>query len=103
MLPEGRKQWAKEEKWLQQSGEAAQFEQYMDALVSLHTEWGDPWDWQEVSQTAPPTAPHHHKTTEAAARMALEGYQPGLIDRVSGVAKANRVQLEIALANAIRC
>jgi len=95
------KQWAKEEKWLQQSGEAAQFEQYMDALVSLHTEWGDAWDWQAVSQTAPPAPPHQDTTAQVSARMALENYQPGFIDRLSGTAKANRTRLEAELANAI--
>ncbi|MDB4962534.1 MAG: hypothetical protein JWP01_2533 [Myxococcales bacterium] len=95
------KQWAKEEKWLQQSGEAAQFEQYMDALVSLHTQWGAHWNWQAVSQTPPPTAPSPAHTAEAGARAALESYQPGFFDRLLGGAKSTRAQLETALAHAI--
>jgi len=92
------KQWAKEEKWLQQSGEAAQFEQYMDALVTLHTEASEAWDWQAWSQTPPPTAPFHDSTAQSAARSALEAYQPGLLDRISGAAKARHAQLEADLA-----
>ncbi len=95
------KQWAKEKKWREQSSEAAQFEQYMEALVSLHTDWGESWDWQAISQTPPPVEPKHDPSAQIAAQAALEAYKPGLLDRISGAAKLMRAQLTVNVAHAI--
>jgi hypothetical protein len=95
------KQFEKEQKWLRDSGEAEQFEQYMEALVALHSESGDTWDWRIVAQSAPPPEPRPDSSAQEVAQAQIAAYQPGLLDRMTGAAKAHRTQLELALANAV--
>lgn len=67
--------------------EAAQFENYLELLVSLHKEAIAPWDWRLLAAAAPPAAPIRRDLYEAGARMVAGSYQPGVLERLFGSAK----------------
>jgi hypothetical protein len=77
--------------------EAAQYERYLELLVSVHRECSDPWDWKAVAQAAPPPAPIRVDTQESVARAELDSYAPGLLARWFGGAKRRRAELEQAI------
>ncbi len=74
--------------------EVQMFENYLDLVVSLHKDSWSPWDWQQVANGPPPA---RSQENERAAVAALQGYQPGLVDRATGNDKTKRAQLEAAI------
>lgn len=54
----------------------------LELLLSVHKQCGNPWDWQEIKKTEPPTAPQCSDECERAAKSRLEQYAPGFIDKL---------------------
>ncbi len=80
--------------------EVEEFENYLEFLVSLHKECGDPWDWKGFASISPPRQPLRPSFREEGARDALAGYQPGFFTRLFGQDKKVRSVLEDALERA---
>ena len=95
------KRAAKEYAQQQAMDEVGRFEAYLEALTTLHADYGDAWDWQADSTTPPPVQPTPRSVAETAARAELEAYRPGLLDRISGEAGRRRADLENTLNRAI--
>jgi hypothetical protein len=82
--------------------EVAEFDSYLEVLVSVHRDCADVWDWQALSTAPAPSPPIHSKTREAAARQALASYSPGFFERLFGKAKRRRVELASDIENACK-
>jgi hypothetical protein len=78
----------------------AQYEAYVELLVSLHKECGQQWNWRALAKAIPPQPPQRGNEHESAAREVLETYHPGFFARTFGVAKTRRVEFEADLAAA---
>jgi hypothetical protein len=74
--------------------EVEAFENYLEMLVSVHTDCGRDWDWRREVTSPPPTAPVHLEEHEQAARAALASYAPGFFEKLFGGAKKRRAELE---------
>ncbi len=60
------------------------FEQYLRAIVELHKDCIDEWDWQDIASSQQPPPPALATETERAAQQQLDGYKPGLFARIFG-------------------
>lgn len=91
----------KEQELQDAADEVAQFERYLDLLVSVHKDCSDPWDWPAYAIAAEPVGPVRDDTASRSARADLDAYAPGWFERVFGGAKRRLAELEIALNRAI--
>lgn len=62
--------------------EVAEFESYLDVLVSVHRDCDDPWDWKRLGECAEPPKPKPSKKHQNKAIKELQSYQPGFWDKL---------------------
>lgn len=62
--------------------EVALFENYLQVIVSVHKECWNPWDWRQTAAAAPPPPPVYTGRHEAAARYALQTYEPSITEKL---------------------
>lgn len=74
----------------------------IDVLRSIHKECGPELDWTVVRDTPAPAEPARGRTREIAAKQALDGYMPGLFDRLFGRTESKRAALASAVSEACR-
>jgi hypothetical protein len=98
------KAWAQQQNELARQDaakEAAEYENYISMLVSLHHDCTERWDWRAVAAAPPPAEPMKANPEEVAARAALANYVPGFFDKLLGGAQKHRAQLEQAVHQGI--
>jgi hypothetical protein len=94
------KELAKHNERARAAHEAAEFQNYLDLLVSLHKDCGEAWDW-EMHRSAPqPPAPQPSNRNELIATEALRTYVPGFFEKLFGGAKKRTSSLELGIAHA---
>ena len=74
----------------------------IDLLRSIHKDCSPELDWRSIRDAPAPVAPVRTNVREAAARRALDGYTPGLLDRLFGRVEFRRAELAKAVAEAQR-
>jgi hypothetical protein len=79
---------------------AASYEEYVQALVSLHQTAIAPIQWHAQATCSPPTAPPFLRHHEAGAVAALQGFKPKFLDRALGKVAARRSALEVEVEQA---
>jgi hypothetical protein len=62
--------------------EVAYFENRIELIHSVHNECSKKWDWNAIKNSPPPKKPSRVDTNEKEARINLETYKPGLLDRL---------------------
>lgn len=75
------------------------FENYLQLLVTVHTEVKPEVDWQAIANSSPPIEPTRSSENEDAAQSALDRYKPGLADRMFGKEKAKKTLLVAGIQN----
>jgi hypothetical protein len=78
---------SKEQQRRQAENEAAQYESYVELLVSLHKESSEPWDWSALAAARAPSPPVKDMTGEGSARVAAQLYKPSFFERLFGSSK----------------
>lgn len=80
--------------------EVEAYEAYVETLTSIHRESSDPIDWEAIRARPAPVEPAEPMPVDtsrsAAARAALEGFEPGFFERLFGL-KGRRTRLENTL------
>lgn len=82
--------------------EAAEFENYLTAIVSLHKECGVSWDWEALAKAPEPEAARIVGGRESASREEASKYKPGFFDKLFGNDKIRRAELDRIVADAAR-
>ena len=85
----------------QAAHEAEEYVNYVAMLVTIHTDCGERWDWRAVSSVPRPSEPVRSQRFEVAARVELNAYNPGFLDKLLGGGKQVRAQLEEAVQQGI--
>jgi hypothetical protein len=78
------------------------YNNYIEILRTVHRDCADTWNWRALADSPPPNPPVRTRAHEAAAQLALEKYQPSLVDRLFGRTDAKRAALEEAVLLAKR-
>ena len=73
------------------------YENRVAVLKSIHKECGEDWEWEGIEDSSPPQEPQKSNSNEVQARKALDGYKPGLSDKVMKRAESKRLELEKAV------
>jgi hypothetical protein len=58
------------------------FENYIDVLLSIHKDCGQPWDWEAIHLSSPPMEPRRSDAREVAAQAQLDAFKPGVRDKL---------------------
>lgn len=85
---------------LEAANEVAQYERYVDLLLSLHKECSEPWNWPALAVARQPVAALRSNANELAVQSVLDAYTPGFSERLFGGAKRRRAELEASVARA---
>ena len=88
---------AKEAERRRAANEVERYENYIELLLSVHKDCGDPWNWSAIASETPPSPPQRVVRRESAAAEALASYKPGLFDRWFGKAKKQSAILSAAV------
>jgi hypothetical protein len=80
--------------------EVAAYESDRDYLLSLHTECGPAWNWEQVAGQLPPRPPAPSHKGEAEAKGAVDAYEPSFVDKIFFQAGKKRSTLEHRLTRA---
>jgi hypothetical protein len=78
----------------------ADWERYVENLVSVHADLADAIDWQSIASQPKPEAPLPVTTQQERARRALEAFRPSLLDVFRGGSAKCRQRLEADLRTA---
>ncbi|RZK45369.1 MAG: hypothetical protein EOO61_00105 [Hymenobacter sp.] len=76
------KQLQKQQESANAAEAVAQYEDYLSVIKSIHHDCGDFINWQQMWDEPAPTRPPRNNVHEIAASAALEGYRPGLMDKL---------------------
>ena len=79
---------------------AAEAENYIDVIKSVHKECENDMDWQAATETPPPFVKGQKGPRELEAEKALANYKPGFADKFFGKTEKSRKQLEDAVEDA---
>ncbi|WP_423409048.1 DUF4236 domain-containing protein [Heyndrickxia sp. MSNUG] len=77
-------------------------ENRLEQIRSTHHESDDPVDWNEVYHREPPFPEGHEGPNELRAKIALETYEPGFVDRLFKKGEAKVRKLEAELQDAVQ-
>lgn len=73
--------------------EVERYENYIQVLVSVHTECGPKVDWHSIASSVEPQQPLRSNARETEARRAEATYKPGLLDRLLKREEVKRAEL----------
>jgi len=76
------------------------YENNLEVLLSAHKDCAQPWDWEELHSAPPPTKPEPSDKRQRAAQEELEGFKPGLTDKLLGRTDSKRKELRRAVTRA---
>jgi len=77
-------------------------ENYIALLLSVHKECSGAWDWEAIESSEPPDKPPKSYAHEESAQVRLEGFKPGVFDKLLKRREAKRDELVKALEEAKR-
>jgi hypothetical protein len=69
------------------------YENDLEVLLSVHKDCAQAWDWEEIHSAPPPTEPQRSDRRERAAQDELDGFKPGLTDKLLGRTESKREEL----------
>lgn len=92
-LERQRAQVAKMEEMERALHEVQVFQNYLDVLLSVHKDCGEPWDWEEIRSAPPPSQPERTDYRERMAQVQLDGFKPGLTERLLRRTESRREEL----------
>lgn len=84
----------------QAADDVQRFELYLRAIVELHKDCIEEWDWQDIIYSPQPPAPILTTDKENAARAKLDTFKPGLLTRAFGNATRKVAELTQAVETA---
>jgi len=84
----------------QATHEVQDYENYVDLLQSVHKECRDIWDWEAIGCSELPDRPARGRRHEEAARTKLEGFKPGVFDKMLSRTESKREELLAAVGEA---
>lgn len=99
-LERQRKQLEKMQELERAAYEVEVYENYIDLLLSVHKECNDPWNWEAIKSAAPPVKPERAHTHEEMAQAALNGFEPGVFDKLLKRVDSKRDELAKAVEHA---
>lgn len=73
------------------------YENRLDVLSSMHKDCGEVWNWETVRATEPPTKPTNSYHHLAEAKVQLDGFKPGVADRLLKRTETKREELAKAV------
>lgn len=76
------------------------YENYLDILLSIHKDCGNPMDWQLIQSSVPPLEPSKNNALEMSARSNLVNFKPGVMDKLLNRVESKRAQLNNAIIDA---
>lgn len=82
--------------------EVAEYENYVERLVTVHEEVTAPVDWNALHSAPEPRPPDRKREAEYAARQALETYRPSVIDKLFGRQQKKLAALQEGIMNCTR-
>ncbi|MDN3644849.1 hypothetical protein QWY75_01365 [Pontixanthobacter aestiaquae] len=87
---------------IEEAGQAVDdWKQYLDDIISVHTDKADDINWQSIANAPPLVEPKPEKRHQAEALANIENFQPRIFDFVFGGTSRRRERLDAALADAI--
>lgn len=90
----------KTEEIRQAAEQVAEYEAYVQRLISLHTQCGDRIDWNEIASKVAPPEPTHDNTSEAKAKADLDNFRPGMFIKLLRGEDRKRNRLAEAVSKA---
>lgn len=99
-LQRQQKQLEKMQELERASYEVQVYENYLDVLLSVHKECGNTWDWESIHTSEPPAKPLRSNSQELDAQAELDGYKPGIIDKLLRRGESKREQFVKAVEDA---
>ena len=78
-----------------------EWEDYVESLVSIHTNMAEVIDWNSVATTPRPVEPGLQRINQQRAETALAKFKPGIFDFFRGGSDKIRARLETAISEAI--
>ena len=76
------------------------YENRLEVLSSIHKDCGEPWNWEAIRASEPPTKPLNSHRHEEAAQVQLDSFKPGMADRLLKRTEAKREELAKAVTAA---
>ncbi len=76
------------------------YENHIELLKSVHTECGDPWDWEAINGEEEPEPPVRIRAQEDIAAARLEHFMPSLFDKLFRRVGSRRTGLTRAIEQA---
>lgn len=70
------------------------YENYLEILLSIHKECGNPLDWKSIQSSDPPLEPSKNNSLEIVARSNLENFKPGVLDKILNRVESKTDQLK---------
>ena len=95
-LQKQQKELEKMEEFERATYEVQVYENRIEVLKSIHKDCGEFWDWEKIKDS-PPREPQKSNRNENKARTILDGYKPGLSDKLLKRTKTKRLELEKAV------
>jgi hypothetical protein len=96
-LDRQRKQLEKMQMREQAAYEVQVYENYIDVLVSIHSDCGEAWDWESIHVTDPPVKPSRSDANGKIAQGELDTYKPGFTDKLLKRSETKRLELIAAV------
>ena len=82
------------------ASDVANWEQYIEDLISIHTDQRDMINWHDMAEMPPPSAPQQERQHQDKAEFALAAFKPGITDVFKGGSQKIRQRLEKELQEA---
>jgi len=101
-LERQRKQLEKMQELERAAYEVEVYENCIDLLQSVHKQCGATWNWEAIQSSEPPVKPTKSHAHEDSAQAALDGFKPGVFDKVLRRAEFKRDELVRAVEEARR-
>lgn len=96
-LIQQRKQYEKMQALQKAQFEVQEFENYIEVLLSIHKECGNPWNWHEIVQIPSPEEPIRERRKEKIAVKKFRSYKPNLADKLLGQTEKKQNELKKAV------
>jgi hypothetical protein len=81
------------------ASEVALYEEFVNRLVSIHIDLGEPIDWRELRDRPESRKPVMERLHENEAQSLLDSYKPSLFDRIFGKQEGKVTGLEVEVAS----
>lgn len=101
-LEKQQKQYEKMQELQQAAYEVDVYENYIEVIQSIHKEASKTINWRDIASSNKPTEPLKTNNNEKKAKLELDNYKPGLLDRLFRNEEKKKKLLAQNLADAVR-